>query len=416
MNQKLLTIGVFGFGCVGQGLYDVLNKTEGIKARIKKICVKSRDKKRRLSSEWFTFDRNEILNDPEIDIVVELIDDADAAFEIVTAAMKNGKGVVTANKKMVAEHFEELFNLQHQCNVPFLYEASSCASIPIIRNLEEYYDNDLLTAVEGIFNGSTNYILTKVFNENKNYEVALKEAQELGFAESDPTLDVKAYDPKYKLTILTAHAFGIFLKPENIFNYGIHHLGKYDMQYAREKGCKVKLIANSRKIGNKLCVWVMPQFITPDNKLFFVENEFNAVILEGIFSDKQLFVGKGAGSFPTGSAVLSDISALTYHYKYEYKKHFQPQHDLVHTNDFMVEIYLRFNDDKVLKEVKFESIEESFKGKNYSYVVGKIKWSDLMKSTVVNNPGVFFAQTANSEIQFTEKEKITGRKKEKAEV
>lgn len=405
MTQKLLTIGVFGFGCVGQGLYDVLNQTEGIKARIKKICVKNRDKKRRLSSEWFTYDRNEILNDKEIDVVVELIDDANAAFEIVTAAMKNGKGVVTANKKMVAEHFEELFELQHKCNVPFLYEASSCASIPIIRNLEEYYDNDLLSAVEGIFNGSTNYILTKVFNENKNYEEVLKEAQQLGFAESDPTLDVKAFDPKYKLVILTAHAFGVFLNPENVFNYGIDHLGKFDLQFAKEKGYKIKLIANSRKIGKQLCVWVMPRFISPDNKLFFVENEFNAVILEGIFSDRQLFVGKGAGSFPTGSAVLSDISALTYNYRYEYKKRFQPQHELRQTNDFTLDLYVRYQDENILKKLNFENIEEQYKGKSFSYVIGKIKLSELIKSGIANDKEVFFAQVANSEIQVGEVDK-----------
>ena len=150
-----LKIGVFGFGCVGQGLYDVLHKTRGMKADITKICVKNKNKQRSIPLENFTFDKNEILNNPEIDLVVELIDDADEAYLIVKEAISRGKSVVTANKKMVAENFQELYELQKQHNVSFLYEASCCASIPIIRNLEEYYDNDLLSAVEGIINGTT---------------------------------------------------------------------------------------------------------------------------------------------------------------------------------------------------------------------------------------------------------------------
>ena len=179
-NHRHLRLGLFGFGCVGQGLYHVLDETPGIKAEVRRICVKHRDKQRPLPAELFTFDPADILEDPEIDVVVELIDDADAAFVIVEKALRNGKAVVTANKKMLAEHLEEIYNLQQQVGQPVLYEGSVCGSIPIIRNLEEYYDNDLLTGIEGIFNGSTNYILTKVFEEKTSYEEALLKAQELG--------------------------------------------------------------------------------------------------------------------------------------------------------------------------------------------------------------------------------------------
>src|SRR6187455_910603 len=189
--HKHLKLGLFGFGCVGQGLYHVLEETPGIKAEIKRICVKHRGKARPLSEDLFTFEANDILNDPDIDVVVELIDDADAAFLIVKSALENGKAVVTANKKMLAEHLEEIYRLQQQYDRAVLYEGSVCGSIPILRNLEEYYDNDLLTGIEGIFNGSTNYILSKVFDERSSYAEALKKAQELGFAESDPSLDVK---------------------------------------------------------------------------------------------------------------------------------------------------------------------------------------------------------------------------------
>lgn len=233
--KKNLRLGLFGFGCVGQGLYHVLEETEGIKANIRKIGVKHRGKKRILPAEMFTYEKSEILDDPEIDVVVEMIDDAEAAFDIVKTALQNGKSVVTANKKMLAEHLEEIYRLQQQCGKPVLYEASVCGAIPIIRNLEEYYDNDLITRIEGIFNGSTNYILTKVFEERKNYAESLKQAQELGFAESDPSLDVKGFDAKYKLVIAIAHTFGVFVKPDDIVNIGIDKISEVDLKFARER-------------------------------------------------------------------------------------------------------------------------------------------------------------------------------------
>ena len=236
--KKKIRLGIFGFGCVGQGLYSVLQQTRGINAEIKKICIKHPEKKRSIDASFFTTNRDEILNDPEIDVVVELIDEVDAAFEIVSAALKNRKGVVSANKKMIAENFTTLLELQNRYKTPFLYEASCCASIPVIRNLEEYYDNDLLTSVEGILNGSTNYILTHIFNHDQTFAEALKNAQELGYAETDPSLDIQGLDPKYKLLIILVHAFGIILKPGDIFNYGIGNLKEADIRYAQEKKCK----------------------------------------------------------------------------------------------------------------------------------------------------------------------------------
>lgn len=259
---KIQKIGLFGFGCVGQGLYDVLANSRGIKASIEKICVKDRTKKRKLPAAYFTFDKDEILRNPEIDLIVELIDNAEEAFEIVATALKSGKNVVTANKKMVAEHLEELVELQNQHHVSLLYEASCCGSIPIIRTLEEYYDNELLYAVSGIFNGSSNYILSKIFNEHLDYDLALKQAQDLGFAETDPTLDVGGFDPKYKLTIIAAHAFGLFLNPDTIFNVGIQHLSKHDIQYAKEKDYKIKLVPHVSKVDEAtVTLFVMPQFV-----------------------------------------------------------------------------------------------------------------------------------------------------------
>ncbi len=386
MNRNL-KLGIFGFGVVGQGLYNVLSETRGIKAEIVKICVKDRNKKRSLPGHYFTFEKEEILENPDVDVVLELIDDPIAAYEIVTTALKNGKAVVTANKKMVADNMTELFELQKKHQVPLLYEGSCCASIPIIRNLEEYYDNDLLSAVEGIFNGSTNYILTKIFSENKSFADALNEAQELGYAESDPALDVEGYDAKYKLCIILTHAFGLFVEPESIFNYGIQNISDFDIKFAREKGYKIKLAAKSRKIDNKVVAMVIPQFVSDKSELFNVEREFNAVIVEGAFSEHQFFIGKGAGGYPTGSAVLSDISALTYNYKYEYKKTTQDT-DLKLSSDFIMPIYLRFDNPDAIDKKDFITIREEYKAKENHYIIGEINFEKLRNSTWLRNPGI----------------------------
>lgn len=378
MNKKL-KLGIFGFGVVGQGLYHVLEETKGIKAEIQRICVKDPNKNRPIDTSYFTFDKNDILNDPEVDVVVELIDDPEAAFKIVKSALKKGKAVVTANKKMVADNFEELYKLQNKYATALLYEGACCASIPIIRNLEEYYDNDLLSAVEGIFNGSTNYILTKIFSEEKSFSNALQEAQEIGYAETDPSLDVEGYDAKYKLCIILSHAFGIFTKPEAVFNYGIGNISDFDIQIAREKGFKIKLQAMSRKAGNKVNALVMPRFVSNESDLYKVDNEFNGVIVEGAFSEHQFFIGKGAGGYPTGSAVLSDISALTYGYKYEYKKLNQFLGYKLSDN-FMLQLYLRYKPTAKIKKSLFIKIVEEHLTQNNCYIIGQIYFSDLIKS------------------------------------
>lgn len=383
--SKNLKLGIFGFGVVGQGLYHVLEETKGIKAEILKICVKDPNKKRPLPGKYFTFQKEDILENPEVDVVIELIDDPEAAFQIVSTAIKKGKAVVTANKKMVADHMTELYDLQKKYNVPILYEGACCASIPIIRNLEEYYDNDLLSAVEGIFNGSTNYILTKVFAEQKSFGEALAEAQDLGYAETDPTLDVGGFDAKYKLCIILNHAFGLFVNTNDVFNYGIQNISEFDIKIAREKGYKIKLVAKSRKIGNRVIAMVIPQFVNEKSELFKVENEYNGVIVEGAFSEHQFFIGKGAGGYPTGSAVLSDISALTYNYKYEYKKTKQVS-NLELSSDIELTIYLRFDDPSLIDKEDFIQILEEYKALENQYIIGKINFSKLVCAKWISSP------------------------------
>jgi homoserine dehydrogenase len=378
MSRKELNIGLYGFGCVGFGLYEVLQKTPGLKANIKNICVKDRNKSREIGIENFTFDKNDILDDEEINVVVELIDDADAAFEIVSAALKKGKAVVSANKKMIAEHFTELLELQEKYNVPLLYEAACCASIPIIRNLEEYYDNDLLESIEGIVNGSTNYILTKTFAENLSYDEALKQAQDKGFAESNPILDTGGFDAKYKLLILLAHSFGYVAKPADIFNIGIDGIGELELKYAREKGLKIKLVAQAFKgADGNLSAFVIPKFVSTEDRLYNVDDVFNGVLTKTSFADTQFFVGKGAGAHPTASAVLSDISALSYNYRYEYKK-IRQQENLLLSDYVNLKVLLRHKkeDGETFKQ-QFVSIEEAYTNNESGYITGTISFKNL---------------------------------------
>ena len=389
--SKKLTIGLFGYGVVGTGLYDVLHKSKTVDATIKKIVVKHKDKPRNISPEHFHFDKNEILNDDEINVVVELIDDADAAYEIVTTALKKGKAVVSANKKLIAEHFEELYELQQKYNVPFLYEAAVCGSIPIIRNLDEYYNNDFLQSIQGIVNGSTNYILTKTFQDNLSFDEALKEAQEKGYAESNPILDTGGFDARSKLQILLAHSFGITTKPEEVFNVGIQNLGDLELKFAKEKNLQIKLLAYAQKRNdNEVAALVIPKFVKSTDTFSTVNDVFNGVKVQTAFADKQFFYGRGAGSLPTASAVLSDISALAYDYRYEYKK-ITNSENLKLTEDFNLKVLFRHPSKDADKfQPYFINIEEYYGNKEQGYFVGDISFKNLKEIFSQNSEEVSF--------------------------
>jgi homoserine dehydrogenase len=382
-----MKIGLFGFGCVGQGLWKVLHETKGVKAEIRRICIKNPEKPRPLPGHFFTTHPDDILNEPDIDIVVELIDDAEAAFQLVSAALERGKSVVTANKKMIAHHLPELHALQQKTGASLLYEGACCASIPIIRNLEEYYDNDLLTSVEGIFNGTTNYILSKVFEENKSFDEALSLAQANGFAESDPRLDLEGFDPKYKLCILLLHAFGVFVEPESVFHFGIHRLNAFDAEFARRRGGSLKLIARCYRQGDQVGAYCIPRFVPGNHRYASVRNEYNAVTLESAFSEQQVFTGKGAGDKPTGCAVLSDISALRYHYKYEYRK-WQQNGSFFNTSDTELQLYVRYSTGVSIADSDFTEITERFMSGDTHYTIGRIPIRKLQQSAWLGDPRV----------------------------
>lgn len=379
-THKNLNIGIFGFGVVGEGLYKVLHQTESLKAQIKKVCIKHSGKKRNAPSELFTTDRDELLFDKDINVIVEVIDDSEAAFEIVSIALRNGKAVVSASKKMIADHLPKILQLQQETKLPFLYEAAACASIPVIRNLEEYYDNDLLHSIKGIINGSTNFILSKMFEDRLTFNQALMLAQQLGFAESNPVLDVEGYDAVNKLSILLNHAYGIVESPGNILFSGIQNILLSDALVAKEKQVDIKLVAQAKKLKNgKVAAFVLPQFIKHDDPLAFVKYQYNGVVIESGFADKQFFYGKGAGSFPTASAIVSDLSALRYDYKYEYKKLYHHQPNEI-TNDFYIKVYVSFDDWSYIPREKFEWIEEWHAEAERKYLVGVLHVSELLQN------------------------------------
>jgi homoserine dehydrogenase len=373
--MKNLNIGLFGFGNVGRGLYDVLQRINSQNVHIKRVCVRDINKDRGVKAE-FTSNADDIFEDKDINLIVEVIDDADAAYDIVKRALKARIPVVSGNKKMLGHHILELIDLQEQYNTPLLYDASACGSIPVIRNLEEYYDNDLLTSVKGILNGSSNFILSKIFNEHMGYGAALKLAQDLGFAESNPTLDIDGWDSLYKLIIITVHAFGVYVAPENILTYGISTMNDADIRFAQEKDRRIKLVAHVEKIDDRLIMCVLPQLISRNKYIYSVEDEFNGVVIKGLFYDKQFMFGRGAGGHPTGSAVLSDITACAYNYRYEYKK----RNDSVlpqYTTDHTFRVYFRYKSAEQRNLLNFTKIREQYTSDEYNYIVGDVTIANL---------------------------------------
>jgi homoserine dehydrogenase len=371
-----LKIGLFGFGCVGSGLYKVLNESQQLDAEIVSIVAKKKNKPREKTKIPISFEPAAILDNELINVVVELINNSEEAFLIIKKAIQSKKHIVTANKKVLSEHLDELISLAKENGVSLLYEASVAGSIPIIRNLEEYYNNDTLTSIEGIVNGTTNYILSQS-NKGISYTDALKDAQEKGFAEADPKLDVEGFDSIYKLTILIKHAFGLSIASNQLLTVGIKNLKKQDVRFVQEKKFRVKLLAKAFKVDNELFAFVAPHLVDSNHAAFEVGNEFNAIVVQAAYADKQLFYGKGAGSLPTASAVLSDISALNYEYAYEYRKTANAEVKL--SNELKLKVYIGSTNFSSLSEFQFDEIEDLYIGTEYAYQIGTISVKELLK-------------------------------------
>jgi homoserine dehydrogenase len=275
---------------------------------VTKVLVKNLDKKRNVSlpKEVYTQDVNEVLNG-DTDIIIELIGGIHPAYEYIKAALNNKKHVVTANKALIAGHGEELELLAEKNKVKLMYEASVGGGIPILNTIRDNLSTNEFESVFGILNGTTNFILTQMTENGLDYGQAVKEAQKLGFAEADPTSDVGGYDAAYKLSILSSLAFGEKIHVSDIPKEGITKISKEDIVYAKELGYNIKLLAAGIKRGNEIELSVHPAFIPASHPLSTVKNEFNAVYLKGNAVGELLFYGKGAGSLPTGNAVLEDI-------------------------------------------------------------------------------------------------------------
>ncbi len=393
-QEQTINIGLFGFGTVGQGIYQVMKRATNAHAEIRRICVRDLAKPRKVSADAGLLTDNEslILNDPEINLIVEVVDSPEASYRIVTSALKRGIPVVSGNKAMIARHLPELIELQQHYDTALLYDASSCGSIPVIRNLEEYYDNDLLLEVKGILNGSSNYILSRVFDHNEEYDAALRRAQELGFAESDPSFDIEGFDSLFKLIIITVHALGVYVAPDRIFTYGISSLGNFDIKYAREKRMKIKLVAQVVKVApTRFTMFVMPEFVSPSKYIYSVDDEYNGVVIRGECYDRQFMFGKGAGSLPTASSILSDVMARRHGYRYEYKKMGYlelPEY----TTDVELRVYLRFTDRSLPDTLPFVRITEKYTSEQNNYIIGDIMLSDLIAARAhLSEPGTFIA-------------------------
>jgi homoserine dehydrogenase len=244
--------------------------------------------------------------------------------------------------------------------------------------LEEYYDNDLLLEVKGILNGSSNYILSRVFDHNDTYANALAQAQALGFAESDPSFDIEGYDSLFKLVIITVHALGRYVAPDKIFSYGISTIHDSDITYAREKRVKIKLVAQVVKVNEeRFTMFVMPEFVSPNKYIYSVDDEYNGVVIRGECYDRQFMFGKGAGSLPTASSILSDIMARLHGYRYEYKKQNYIQKP-DYTTDITLKIYVRYFGTNIPKLLNFKHIHEQYISETNNYVIGDILLSELI--------------------------------------
>ena len=311
-------IALFGFGCVGSGFYQLLNQSRHT-AEVTAVAVKNPDKQRAVAEHLISHQPAALIEDTAIDVVVEAIDDETAAFNFVSRALRSGKQVVSASKRMLAQNLSELIDIQQESGSTLLYEPAVAGSIPIIRQLNDYFQVEDNQSITGILNGSSNYILSALSADEKtSYEAILAEAQQAGFAETDPLSDVAGYDAKYKAVLLALHGFGILVKPEQVLNLGIQNISREDIDWARQQGCVIKQVARiDKQDDSQVRITVTPECVPIGSELAQTDAENNIVIVKNRNTDFT-FKGKGAGSIPTGTAVLADFKALHKGGAYDY--------------------------------------------------------------------------------------------------
>lgn len=318
--KKKVSFGIIGFGTVGSGVVKLyLDNINEIKKRLdfdiqlKTIAEKTKTSKEGVKtpkSIKITDDANELINDPEIDIVVELVGGKTFAKDFIVSAIKKGKHIVTANKALLAESGDEIFQLCEKNKVEIGYEASVAGVIPIIRSIKESLAGDRIESIYGIINGTCNYILTKMTEEGKNFAEVLKEAQDKGYAEADPTLDIDGFDAGHKIAILTSLSFGKKVSFKDIYIEGITNITNLDIKFASQFGYVIKLLGISKRQGENIEVRLHPTLIPQNHPLASVRMEYNAVFVKGYAAGSILLYGKGAGMMPTASAVLGDVISI----------------------------------------------------------------------------------------------------------
>ena len=315
-SQSKINIGLIGLGTIGSGVAkflmarrDLLLKRTGIDFNLSLVCDKDLSLKRDVNfpEGMFTKDADKVINDPDIHIIIELIGGIHPAKEIVIKALSKGKHVVTANKLLLASEGGEIFKKAKDVNREIYFEASVAGGIPIIKAIREGMVSNKFSSVFGILNGTSNYILSSMSSEGSSFKTALKEAQSKGYAEKDPSLDIKGLDSSHKLAILSLLAFGKRVDLDDIYVEGIEDISNLDIQYAKEFGYGIKLLAIAKCYGNELETRVHPTLLPLEHLLSSVSGAYNAIFIEADLVGKQLFYGQGAGKLPTTSAVISDI-------------------------------------------------------------------------------------------------------------
>lgn len=294
---------------------------QSLPLEVHRICVRNPHKERPGPQELFTYEARDILEDPEVDLIVEAISETEPAFTLIKESLLRWLPVVSASKKMLALHLPELLQLQQESGTKLRYEAAVAGAIPILHLLDEPLRHEPVQEVRAILNGTSNYILTQMRQEGWSYPQALQEAQRLGFAEADPAADVEGFDPSYKLCLLALHAFGKELSPQNIDRTGITGISAAQIKSAEREGKRIKLIARlQQREDGSLQASVGPELLGPEDALYGIEQELNAVEVKLRYSGPQLFTGKGAGAYPTGTAVLADVLKIMEGRAYTYPK------------------------------------------------------------------------------------------------
>lgn len=308
-----MKVAILGHGVIGGGVSRIILEDLKYTLELKAIC----DIKPELDIDFYKNHKNlfksfeEIINDKEIDIVCETIGGGGIALDFVKQALKKGKHVVTANKKMIALHIEELLKLSEENNVHLLFEAAIGGGIPIISTIKNGLSGDKIESITGILNGTTNYILTSMEKNKMSFDDALKEAQNLGYAEQDPTDDIENFDSVYKLKILIALVFGKNIDPDLITRFGMSNLTQYDIEYAKKINKKIKVLAKAYKSGEKIFAEVSPVFISTEKRIAKIDGVINAVEIKGKYNTVGNFIsGEGAGRFPTAAAICSDLLSI----------------------------------------------------------------------------------------------------------